>query len=75
MVAKPIKDAVKALKEIIDQNGLNYLADEPYRVYEKLLESGTADRKTAAVLLHLLSRTTTPVEEMAVRSALSSIHS
>ena len=46
MVAKPIKDAVKALKEIIDQNGLNYLADEPYRVYEKLLESGTADRKT-----------------------------
>ena len=45
---------VKALKETIDQNGPNYLTDEPYQIYKRLLESGTADRKTAASLLHLL---------------------
>lgn len=55
MTAGPIEDIVKTLKEIVDKNSPNYLADEPYRVYEKLLESGTADRKTAAALLHLLA--------------------
>ena len=54
MAAKPIEDIVKALKEIIDRNGPNYLTDEPYQIYKELLESETADRKTAAALLHLL---------------------
>lgn len=52
---KTIEGIVKALKEIIDQNGLKYLTDEPYLVYTKLVKSGTADRKTAAALLHLLA--------------------
>lgn len=52
---KTIEGIVKALKEIIDQNGLKYLTDEPYRVYTELVKSGTADRKTAAALLHLLA--------------------
>lgn len=45
---------MKAINEIIDQNGPNYLTDEPYRIYKILPESGTADRKTAAAFLHLL---------------------
>lgn len=55
MTARPIEDIVKALKEIVDKNSPKYLTDEPYRVYEELLESGMADRKTAAALLHLLA--------------------
>jgi hypothetical protein len=55
MTAKPIEDIVKALKEIVDKNGPNYLADEPFQVYTELIRSGNADRKTAAALLHLLA--------------------
>ena len=55
MAEKTIKSIAGALKEIIDQNGPNYLTDEPYRVYTKLIKSGTAERKTAAALLHLLA--------------------
>ena len=55
MAAKPIEGIVKALEEIVDQNGAKYLTDEPYQIYKKLLESGTVDRKTAAALLYVLS--------------------
>ena len=55
MAAKPIEDIVKALKEIIDRNGPDYPADEPFQVYTELIGSGNADRKTAAALLHLLA--------------------
>ena len=55
MVTKPIEDIVKALKEIVDNNGPNYLIDEPFQVYTELIRSGNADRKTAAALLHLLA--------------------
>ena len=55
MVTKPIEDIVKALKEIVDKNGPNYLIDEPFQVYTELIRSGNADRKTAAALLHLLA--------------------
>ena len=54
MTAKPIEDIVKALKEIVDKNGPNYLADEPFQVYTELIRSGNSDRKTAAAFLHLL---------------------
>ena len=40
------------LKEIIDKEGPNVLLDSPYEVYLELLNNGTADRKTAAAILH-----------------------
>ena len=55
MKARPIEDMVKALKEIVDKNGPNYLAEEPFQVYTELIRSGNADRKTAAALLHLFA--------------------
>ena len=55
MTARPIEDIVKALKEMVDKNGPNYLADEPFQVYTELIGSGNTDRKTAAALLHLLA--------------------
>ena len=42
------------LKEIIDKNGPNYLMDEPYEMYMLLVESKTADRRTAGAILQLL---------------------
>lgn len=54
MAAKSIETIVTGLKEIIDKNGPSYLEDEPYRVYLEMLDSGMADRKTAAAILHLL---------------------
>ena len=53
MTVRPIEDTVKALKELIDKKGPNYLADEPFQVYTELIRSGNADRNTAAALLHL----------------------
>lgn len=50
-----IESIVGALEEIINQNSPKYLIDEPYRVYLELVGSGSADRKTAAALLHLLA--------------------
>ena len=55
MAARPIEDIVKVLKEIVDKNGPNYLAEEPFQVYTELIRSGNADRKTAAALLHLFA--------------------
>ena len=55
MTARPVEDIVKALKEIVEKNGPNYLAEEPFQVYTELIRSGNADRKTAAALLHLLT--------------------
>ena len=55
MTVRPIEDIVKALKEMVDKNGPNYLADEPFQVYTELIGSGNTDRKTAAALLHLLA--------------------
>ncbi|MDO5138762.1 MAG: hypothetical protein Q4D71_09950 [Oscillospiraceae bacterium] len=51
------KDACKVtdgLKEIIDQNGPNFLTGEPYKVYLELVQSGNADKKTASRILYLL---------------------
>ena len=47
---------ITKLKEIVDRESRNYLADEPYKVFTELTESGAADKKTAgAVLLVLLN--------------------
>ena len=49
------KTVVK-LKEIIDKNGPNYPTDEPYQVYNELIGSKVANRKTAgAILCYLVS--------------------
>ena len=55
MAAISIENIVAELKELIDRNGPSYLTDEPYKVYLELLDSGAADRKTAASILHLLA--------------------
>ena len=43
------------LKELIDNNGPEYLAKEPYNAYKELLRSKAADRKTAGALLMLFT--------------------
>ena len=42
------------LKELIDKNGPAYLVEEPYRVYNELIETKSADRKTAGAILCFL---------------------
>ena len=42
------------LKNIIDENGPGYLADNPYEAFLKLTESGATDRRTASAVLCLL---------------------
>ena len=54
-MAEGIETIVAGLKDIIDKNGPDYLEDEPYQVYIKLIESGATDQKTAAALLHFLA--------------------
>ena len=54
MAAKSIESIAEGLKGIIDKNGPSYLEDEPYKVYRELLNSGAADRKTAAAIIHVL---------------------
>lgn len=49
-----MENVAEKLKEIIDNNGPDYLSEEPYRVYKELLESKVTDRKMAGALLHLL---------------------
>lgn len=46
--------AAGKLKELIDKNGPTYLTDEPYEVYKELVDTKTADRKTASAVLMLL---------------------
>lgn len=53
-MTKNIDSVAGCLKEMIDRNGPSYLADEPYEVFNSLLESGATDRKTAAAILYVL---------------------
>lgn len=53
MASSEEKIAAK-LKEIIDINGPSYVTGEPYLVYKKLLDSKSADRKTAGAVMHAL---------------------
>lgn len=50
-----MENVVGKLKEIIDNNGLDYLTEEPYKVYEILIEEKVADKKMAGALLYLLT--------------------
>ena len=55
-MTKTTGSTVGKLKEIIDKNDPNYLTDEPYQVYNELIGSKAADRKTAgAILCYLVS--------------------
>lgn len=42
------------LKELIDKNGPDYLSDKPYKVFENLVNSKTADKKTAGAIFCVL---------------------
>lgn len=46
---------VACLKGMIDRNGPSYLSNEPYETFKGLIETGAADRKTAAVILYVLA--------------------
>ena len=50
-----MKNVAEKLKEIIDNNGPDYLSEEPYKVYKILVEEKAVDRKTAGALLYLLT--------------------
>lgn len=40
---------------MIDNNGPSFLTDEPFHVYNELLNSGVTDKKTASAILHVLA--------------------
>ena len=42
------------LKELVDSNGPGYLAENPYDVYRELINSESADKKTAGAVMLLL---------------------
>ena len=48
-----MQSVAEKLKELIDENGPQYLTEEPYKVYSELIKSKTADRKTAGAILML----------------------
>lgn len=54
MSANQTERIVTKLKEIVEKNSPNYLADEPYKVYTELTGSGASDEKTAGAILHFL---------------------
>ncbi len=53
-MAENVEKVAAKLKEIIDLNGMDYLTEEPYKVYQELLQSKVADRKTACLILYAL---------------------
>ena len=68
-----MEKAVEKLKEIIESKGPDYLTDEPYLAYKELIDSGSADKKTAgALLLFLVSDLlkNAPVEDAVALSKL-----
>lgn len=46
---------IDKLKELIDENGPNYLADDPYDAFTKLMKSEASDRRTASAILCFLA--------------------
>ena len=55
-MSRSVEAVITRLKGMIDRNGPHHLSDKPYQVYEELIESGKADRKTAgAILLFLVN--------------------
>ena len=50
-----MENVAEELKEIIDNNGPDYLSEEPYKVYKTLVEEKAVDKKIAGALLYLLT--------------------
>lgn len=50
-----MENVAEKLKEIIDNNGPEYLSEEPYKVYKTLVEEKAVDKKIAGALLYLLT--------------------
>ena len=53
-MAENVEKVTAKLKEIIDRNGPDYLSEKPYKVYQELLQSKAADRKSASLILYAL---------------------
>lgn len=53
-MTKSDADIAAKLKELIDQNGPDYLAAKPYKVYKKLAKSATRGKKASASVLYAL---------------------
>lgn len=45
---------VSLLKKTVDRNSLNYLKEEPYKVFRDLVDSGTTDMRTAGAILQFM---------------------
>ena len=64
-----MRNVVEKLKELIDENGPKYLTEEPYKAYNELIKTQTADRKTAGALLMLfvsgITETVLPDDDLA----------
>ena len=50
-----MENTAEKLKGIIDNNGPEYLSEEPYKVYKTLVEEKAVDKKIAGALLYLLT--------------------
>ena len=50
-MANQTGQTITKLKEIVDRESRNYLADEPYKVFTELTETCVADKKTAGATL------------------------
>lgn len=53
-MAIDVGKAIAGLKEIVDEKSLNYLKDEPYAVYKKLIDYCAADAQMAGAILYFL---------------------
>lgn len=51
---KDIQKVVSFLKELIDNNGEDYLKNETFKVYKELIDSKILDKNTSVCILHLL---------------------
>ncbi len=50
-----MENVAEKQKEIIDNNGPDYLTEESYKVYKTLVEEKAVDKKLAGALLYLLT--------------------
>lgn len=57
---KEDEDLVIRLKEIIDNNGLDYQNQTPFQVYKTITESNCGERKIASAILYVLINGTIP---------------
>ena len=53
-MAENTDKVISGLKTIIDENGPDYPKREPYKVYQRLIDSKSAGKKTAGLILYAL---------------------